>query len=135
MPPAAARWPDACRCRYSIPLGGVLAGVTCHDSPLLASTLGLRAEYPLLDSTAHPDAGYDSDKTRRHPGKPAVVYVEPTQPPGRTPSTTSPVAANAEPSNGHRSSFDLADTIITVRSLIRPAWTTHPRDNRPNRYP
>jgi hypothetical protein len=27
--------------------------------------------------------------------------------------------------------FDLADTIITVRSLIRQAWTTHRWDNRP----
>lgn len=31
--------------------------------------------------------------------------------------------------------FDLADTIITVRSLIRRAWPTHRWDNRPNRRP
>jgi hypothetical protein len=31
--------------------------------------------------------------------------------------------------------FDLADTIITVRNLLRRAWTTHRRDNRPNRRP
>ncbi|MET7931704.1 IS5/IS1182 family transposase, partial [Streptomyces sp. NPDC005349] len=31
--------------------------------------------------------------------------------------------------------FDLADTIITVRSLIRQAWTTHRWDGRPNRRP
>ncbi|SFY32373.1 hypothetical protein SAMN02787144_101816 [Streptomyces atratus] len=29
--------------------------------------------------------------------------------------------------------FDLADTIITVRSLIRQAWTTHRWDERPHR--
>ncbi|GGZ97415.1 hypothetical protein GCM10010344_76850 [Streptomyces bluensis] len=29
--------------------------------------------------------------------------------------------------------FDLADTIITVRSLNRRAWTTHRWDERPNR--
>ncbi|TDU05118.1 hypothetical protein EDD99_3614 [Streptomyces sp. 846.5] len=29
---------------------------------------------------------------------------------------------------------DLADTIITVRSLIRRSWTTR-RDNRPRRHP
>jgi ABC-type branched-subunit amino acid transport system ATPase component len=29
--------------------------------------------------------------------------------------------------------FDLADTIITVRSLIRRAWTTHRWDSRPER--
>jgi hypothetical protein len=31
--------------------------------------------------------------------------------------------------------FDLADTIITVRSLIRRSWTTHRWDERPNRRP
>jgi hypothetical protein len=31
--------------------------------------------------------------------------------------------------------FDLADTIITVRSLIRRAWTTHRWDERPKRRP
>jgi hypothetical protein len=29
--------------------------------------------------------------------------------------------------------FDLADAIITLRSLIRRAWTTHQWDNRPTR--
>jgi hypothetical protein len=31
--------------------------------------------------------------------------------------------------------FDLADTIITVRSLIRQAWTTYRWDERPRRRP
>jgi transposase len=31
--------------------------------------------------------------------------------------------------------FDLADTIITIRSLIRRSWTTHRWDNRPRRRP
>lgn len=31
--------------------------------------------------------------------------------------------------------FDLADTIITVRSLIRQAWTTHRWDTRPRCRP
>lgn len=31
--------------------------------------------------------------------------------------------------------FDLADTIITVRSLIRQSWTTQRWDNRPKRRP
>ena len=31
--------------------------------------------------------------------------------------------------------FDLADAIITLRSLIRRAWTTHRWDNRPTRRP
>jgi hypothetical protein len=31
--------------------------------------------------------------------------------------------------------FDLADAIITTRSLIRQAWTTHRWDTRPARRP
>jgi hypothetical protein len=31
--------------------------------------------------------------------------------------------------------FDLSDAIITLRRLIRCAWTTHRRDTRPNRRP
>ncbi|ADI12837.1 hypothetical protein SBI_09719 [Streptomyces bingchenggensis BCW-1] len=31
--------------------------------------------------------------------------------------------------------FDLADTIITIRNLIRRAWTTHRWDERPNHRP
>jgi hypothetical protein len=31
--------------------------------------------------------------------------------------------------------FDLADTIITVRSLIRRAWTIYRWDSRPARRP
>lgn len=31
--------------------------------------------------------------------------------------------------------FDLADAIITIRSLIRRAWTTHRWDTRPERRP
>jgi hypothetical protein len=31
--------------------------------------------------------------------------------------------------------FDIADTIITVRSPTRRSWTTHRWDERPNRRP
>jgi hypothetical protein len=31
--------------------------------------------------------------------------------------------------------FDLADTIITIRNLIRRAWTTYRWDTRPTRRP
>ncbi|CAL9420580.1 IS5 family transposase ISSsv1 [Streptomyces sp. enrichment culture] len=31
--------------------------------------------------------------------------------------------------------FDLADAVITVRSLIRQVWMTHRWDARPNRRP
>lgn len=51
---------------YGIPLGRVLAGANCHDSPLLAPTLDLLNDLgPLPDDiTVHLDAGYDSAKTR-----------------------------------------------------------------------
>ncbi|WP_407699475.1 IS5 family transposase [Streptomyces broussonetiae] len=51
---------------YGIPLGRVLAGANCHDSPLLAPTLDrLNDLGPLPDEvTVHLDAGYDSNKTR-----------------------------------------------------------------------
>ena len=51
---------------YGIPLGRVLAGANCHDSPLLAPTLDLLDDLgPLPDEiTVHLDAGYDSGKTR-----------------------------------------------------------------------
>ncbi|GAA2545382.1 hypothetical protein GCM10010398_35350 [Streptomyces fimbriatus] len=49
-----------------IPLGRVLIGANCHDSPLLAPTLGLsNALGPLPDeSTVHLDAGCDSAESR-----------------------------------------------------------------------
>jgi len=51
---------------YGIPLGRALAGANRHDSPLLAPTLDRLDDLgPLPDDiTVHPDAGYDSDKTR-----------------------------------------------------------------------
>ncbi|GED84742.1 hypothetical protein TNCT6_18270 [Streptomyces sp. 6-11-2] len=51
---------------YGIPPGLVLAGANRHDSPLLAPALDrLNDLGPLPDDiTVHPDAGYDSDKTR-----------------------------------------------------------------------
>jgi len=136
---------------YGISLGHVLAGANRHDSPLLAPTLdrlddlGPRPD----DITVHLDAGYDSDKTRdllderglhgriAHKGEKAPIqasrrwHVERTH-----------VWQNAF----HRLArcyerraavidafFDLADTIITVRSMIRQAWTTYRWDERPNR--
>lgn len=51
---------------YGIPLGRVLAGANCRDSPLLAPTLDrLGGLGPLPDEvTVHLDAGYDSNKIR-----------------------------------------------------------------------
>ncbi|MEU7642999.1 IS5 family transposase [Streptomyces sp. NPDC039016] len=138
---------------YGIPLGRVLAGANCHDSPLLAPTLDRLAELgPLPDDiTVHLDAAYDSNKTRAllderglhgriaHKGEKAPIQASRRWHVERT---------HAWQNAFHRLSrcyerrtvvidafFDLADTIITVRSLIRRSWTTHRWDNRPRRCP
>ncbi|MFJ7059628.1 IS5 family transposase [Streptomyces microflavus] len=138
---------------YGIPLGRVLAGANRHDSPLLAPTLDLLDGLgPLPDEvTVHLDAGYDSNKIRAllderglhgriaHKGEKAPVQASRRWHVERT---------HAWQNAFHRLArcyerraividafFDLADTVITVRSLIRRAWTTHRWDERPNRRP
>ncbi|MFD7278651.1 transposase [Streptomyces sp. NPDC059862] len=166
-PPAAARRPDAHRSTgakqgmkrsgmtdaYGIPLGRVLAGANCHDSPLLAPTLDLlNALGPLPDEiTVHLDAGYDSTKSRAllderglrgqiaHKGAKAPVQAIQRWHVERTHAWQNAFHRLAR-CYEHRTSvieafFDLADTIITVRSPIRRAWTTHRRDTRPQRRP
>ncbi|MGW3827422.1 IS5 family transposase [Streptomyces sp. NPDC005071] len=136
---------------YGIPLGRALAGANRHDSPLLAPTLDrLESLGPLPDTiTVHLDAGYDSDTTRAllskrglsgriaHKGEKAPIQASRRWHVERT---------HAWQNAFHRLArcyerrvtvidafFDLADTIITVRSLIRRSWTTHRWDERPNR--
>ncbi|MEU1600540.1 IS5 family transposase [Streptomyces sp. NPDC005708] len=138
---------------YGIPLGRVLAPANRHDSPLLVPTLDLLDDLaPLPDNiTVHLDAGYDSDKTRAelaarglhgriaHKGEKAPIQASQRWHVER---------AHAWQNAFHRLArcyerralvidafFDLADTIITVRSLIRRVWTTHRWDDRPNRRP
>lgn len=138
---------------YGIPLGRVLTGANRHDSPLLAPTLDLLEHLgPLPDDiTVQLDAGYDSDKTRTelaarnlhgriaHKGEKAPIQASERWHVERT---------HAWQNTFHRLArcyerratvanafFDLADTIITVRSLIRRAWTTHRWDDRPKRRP
>lgn len=138
---------------YGIPLGRVLAGANRHDSPLLAPTLDhLEDLGPLPDDiTVHLDAGYDSVKTRAllderglhgriaHKGETAPIQASQRWHVERT---------HAWQNAFHRLAwcyerraavinafFDLADTMITVRSLIRRAWTTHRWDERPSRRP
>ncbi|MFF3878022.1 IS5 family transposase [Streptomyces sp. NPDC001978] len=138
---------------YGIPLGRVLAGANCHDSPLLAPTLDLLDGLgPLPDDiTVHLDAGYDSGKTRitlderglrgriAHRGEKAPVQAT-----GRWHVERAHAWQNAF----HRLArcyerridvinafFDLTDAVITVRSLVRRAWTTHRWDDRPTRRP
>lgn len=138
---------------YGIPLGRVLAGANRHDSPLLAPTLDLLDGLgPLPDEiTVHLDAGYDSDKSR------TVLDERKLRGQIARKGTKAPVQAtrrwhvertHAWQNAFHRLArcyerrtsiidafFDLADTIITVRSLIRRAWTTHSWDTRPQRRP
>jgi Transposase and inactivated derivatives len=138
---------------YGIPLGRVLAGANRHDSPLLAPTLDRLDDLgPLPEQiTVHLDAGYDSGKTRdllterglhgeiAHKGDKAPIQAGQRWHVERT---------NAWHNNFNRlqrcyerrevvvdAFFDLADAIITVRSLIRQAWTTHRWDTRPARRP
>jgi transposase len=138
---------------YGIPLGRVLAGANRHDSPLLGPTLDqLHDLGPLPDDiTVHLDAGYDSAKTREE-----LTARQMTGEIARK-GDKAPIQAgrrwHVERTNSWQNAFnrlqrcyecrenviqaffDLADTIITLRSLIRRAWTTHRLDNRPARRP
>ena len=132
-----------------IPLGRVLAPASRHDSPLLAATLDKLAGIgPLPDGiTVHLDAGYESQKTRdelhargmtgeiAHKGDKAPVQAGQRWHVERT---------NAWHNGFNRlqrcyerneavidAFFDLADAIITVRRLIREAWTLYRWDARP----
>jgi IS5 family transposase len=131
----------------------VLAGANRHDSPLLGPTLDRLDELgPLPDEvTVHLDAGYDSEKTRillhehgltgeiAHKGEKAPIQATRRWHVERT---------NAWHNSFNRfqrcydrrevvinAFFDLADAIITVRSLIRQAWRTHRWETRPRRRP
>ncbi len=138
---------------YGIPLGGVLAGANRHDSPPLAPTLDRLDDLgPLpVDVAVHLDAGYDSDKTRAllnerglhcrivHKGEKAPIQASQRWHVERTHAWQNAFHRFARCYERQATVidafFDLADTIITVRSLIRQAWTTHRWDERPNRRP
>ncbi|MCI3222003.1 IS5 family transposase [Streptomyces sp. NP-1717] len=138
---------------YGIPLGRVLAGANRHDSPMLAPTLDLLHDLgPLPDDiTVHLDAGYASDKTRAElaarklhgriarKGKKAPIQASQRWHLERTHAWQNAFQRLARCYERRATVidafFDLADTIITVRSLIRRAWTTHRWDDRPNRHP
>jgi transposase len=136
-----------------IPLGRVLAPASRHDSPLLAATLDkLDVIGPLPeDIRVHLDAGYDSQKTRdelarrgmtggiAHKGEKAPIQAGQRWHVERTNAWHN--AFNRLQRCYERNEdvidafFDLADTIITVRSLIRQAWTLYRWDSRPARRP
>jgi IS5 family transposase len=138
---------------YGIPLGRVLAGANCHDSPLLAPPLDLLVELgPLPDDiTVHLDAGYDSGKTRitldarglrgriAHKGEKAPIQATQRWHVERTHAWQNAFYRLARCSERRitviNAFFDLADAVITVRSLIRRSWTTHRWDSRTQRRP
>ncbi len=136
-----------------IPPGRVLAPANRHDSPLLAPTLDKLDDLGPLpgDVTVHLDAGYDSQKTRdeletrglkgeiAHKGDKAPIQAGQRRHVERT---------NAWHNSFNRlqrcyerneavidAFFDLADAIITVRRLIREAWTLYRWDTRPPNRP
>jgi transposase len=138
---------------YGIPLGRFLAGANRHDSPLLAPTLDRLDDLKPLpqDITVHLDAGYDSDKTRvllderglhgriAHKGEKAPIQASQRWHVERTRAWQNAFQCLARCYERRatviNAFFDLADGIITVRSLIRRAWTTHRWDERPRRRP
>ncbi|MFD8749013.1 IS5 family transposase [Streptomyces sp. NPDC059616] len=138
---------------YGIPLGRVLACANRHDSPLLAPTLDRLDDLgPLPDDiTVHLDAGYDSDKTRAllsERGLHGRIARKGAKAPIQASQRWHVERTHAWQNAFHRLArcyerrttvidafFDLVDTIITVRSLIRQAWTTHRWDERPNHRP
>jgi transposase len=138
---------------YGIPLGRVLAGANRHDSPLLPPTLDLLDDLgPLPEQiTVHLDSGYDSGKTRdtlAERGLHGEIARKGEKAPIQATQRWHVERTNAWHNNFNRlqrcyerreavveAFFDLADAIITVRSLIRRAWTTHRWDTRPTRRP
>ena len=142
---------------YGIPLGRVLAPANRHDSPLLAPTLDKLGEIgPLPDDiTVHLDAGYDSQKTRdelgernmtgeiAHKGDKAPIQAGQRWQVERTNSWHNGFnrlqRCYERKEDVIDAFFDLADTIITVRSMIRQSWTLYRwhgrRRNDPDRLP
>ena len=136
-----------------IPLDRVLAPANRHDSVLLARTLDTLDEIgPLPEEiTVHLDAGYDSQKTWNeldsrsmkgeiaHKGDKAPVQAGQRWHVERTNAWHN--AFNRLQRCYERDEkvidafFDLADTIITLRRLIREAWTLYRWDTRPAKRP
>lgn len=138
---------------YGIPLGRVLAGANRHDSPLLAPTLDRLDDLgPLPDGIrVHLDAGYDSTKTREELADRNLTGMIATK--GKKAPIQATERWHVERTHAWQNAFqrlsrcyerretvidaffDLADTIITLRSLIRRAWTLYRWQTRPRRRP
>ena len=138
---------------YGIPLGRALAPANRHDSPLLAPTLDKLSETGPLpeDITVHLDAGYDSQKTRdelagrglagqiAHKGDKAPIQAGQRGQVERTNSWHNGFnrlqRCYERKEDVIDAFFDLADTIITVRSMIRQSWTLYRWNSRPAKRP
>ncbi|CAM2946818.1 IS5 family transposase [Actinomyces slackii] len=135
---------------HGIPLAVVVAGANRHDSPLLAPTLEAGFSRFGFDTpqhiTVHLDAGYDSARTRAlldrlgchyeisRSGTPLQVGVRWVV--ERTNSWHNRGFKKLAICTERRTSvigayIALANTIITIRLLLRTAWTTHRWDTRP----
>ena len=136
-----------------IPLDRALAPANRNDSLLLAATLDKLDEIgPLPDDvTVHLDAGYDSGKTRAELASRSMkgeIAHKGDKAPIQAGQRWHVERANAWHNNFTRlqrcyernetvidAFFDLADAIITLRRLIREAWTLYRWDTRPARRP
>ncbi|MDZ5445139.1 IS5 family transposase [Micromonospora sp. 4G57] len=136
-----------------IPLGRVLAGANRHDCPLLKPTLEqLDGLGPLPDDiTVHLDAGYDSATSRdllTERGLTGEIARKGVKAPIQATQWWHIERTNAWHNAFNRlqrcyerkesvvhAYFDLADAIITIRSLIRQAWISRRWDTRPTRRP
>lgn len=143
--------------RAGIPLGCVIAGANCHDSPLLRETLEhlgrfeVRFGVGLPESiTVHLDAGYDSAKTRdlldELGCRPKISQKGfPLQAGGRwvvervnswhTRGFKKLLVCTEKRARVIDAFIALANAVIIVRRLIRTAWTTYRWDTRPARRP
>lgn len=136
-----------------IPLGRVLAGANRHDSPLLSPTLDQLEDLGQLPDgiIVHLDAGYDSAATRdllARRGLTGEIARKGVKAPVQATQRWHIERTNAWHNAFNRlqrcyerkedvihAYFDLADTIITIRSLIRQAWTLYRWDTRSGRRP
>lgn len=136
-----------------IPIGCVIAGANCHDSPLLVPTLDKlgRFGFDLPERiTVHLDAGYDSGKTRDVLDALGIDYIiskkgEPLQAGARWVVERT----NSWHTRGFRklqicterrvrvidAFIALANAIIIVRRLIGEAFTRYRWDSRPTKRP
>lgn len=138
---------------HGIPLGAVTATASSHDSPLLGPTLEvLDALGPLPEAiTVHLDRGYDSTVTRQLladrqlagriavKGRPAPIQAGQRWVVERTHAWVNAFNRLQRCYERRRCVVDtyisLAHAIVTLRRLIRIAWTNYRWDTRPARRP